>query len=122
MPLFDISRASTLGSTDLGRLTVRGLGVELQAKLVESGLTKDKEAAAAVLMKVEGGKLQGTCWTLVGGLKAVAVPTHHLGGERNKKVSLNLSDLIVFTFPGMSTRGSPPTGATGCQGCSWQQR
>ena len=75
MPLFDISKASTLGSTDLGRLTVRGLGVELQAKLVESGLTKDKEAAAAVLMKVEGGKLMGTRWTLVGGLKAVAVPT-----------------------------------------------
>ena len=69
MPLFDVSKASTLGSTDLGRLTVKGLGVDLQAKLTESGLIQDKEAAVAVLIKVEGGKLQGTCWTLVGGLK-----------------------------------------------------
>lgn len=100
MPLFDVSKASTLGSTDLGRLTVKGLGVDLQAKLTESGLIQDKEAAVAVLIKVEGGKLQGTCWTLVGGLKTVVVPTHHLGGERGKTVSLNLGDLSVFTFPG----------------------
>ena len=98
MPLFDSNKASTLASTDLGRPTVKGLGAELQAKSVESDLIKEKEAAAAVVIKVEGERIMGTKWTLVGGLKQVAVPTHHLGGERSKSVMLDLSDMSVFSF------------------------
>ena len=71
MPLFDSNKASTLGSTDLGRPTVKGLGAELQAKSVESDLIKEKEAAAAVVIKVEGERIMGTKWTLEGGLKQV---------------------------------------------------
>ena len=101
MPLYDVTNASTLSSTELGRLTVRGQGLEVKAKLKECGI-KEGEAAAAVLMKVEQGKVRGSQWVLMGGLKPVQLPTHHLGGERSKKVTLDLGDLSKFTFPGDS--------------------
>ena len=99
MVFYNISKASTLTQPELDRLKVMGVGMAVNAKLVECG-REVSEVSACVLMAIERGKVKGCKWILSGNLGEVAVPTLRLGGERGTTVYLDLKDLTVFQFPG----------------------
>ena len=99
MVFYNITKASTLTQPELDRLKVMGVGMAVNAKLVECG-REVSEVSACVLMAIERGKVKGCKWILSGNLGEVAVPTLRLGGERGTTVYLDLKDLTVFQFPG----------------------
>ena len=99
MVLYDIKSATTLTVPELDRLRVRGVGLEVNAKLAECGV-EPTGVPAAIIMAIEKSKIKGCKWALTGGFDPVTVPTQRLGGERGKQVVLDLSDLTRFSFPG----------------------
>jgi hypothetical protein len=66
------------------------------------------ELCAAMVISVQGGKVRGSRWTLVGDLGLVEVSTHRLDGARRVIVTVDLTDMSKFVFPAAT---DPRTGA-----------
>ena len=66
------------------KLKVTGAGSEIKAKLQACGATGG-EVCAAIIIAVEGTKIKGSKWTIVGNLGQVDVSTQRLKGERWSK-------------------------------------
>ena len=98
MGVYDISKATTLSTSELASLKVTGL-VEFKNKMANfSGGAQIP--TAGVLMAVESGKVKGSKWVLTGDLGQASVHTQRLGGDRGQTVTLDLSDLTKFRFDG----------------------
>ena len=80
MGIFDTSEAAALTKEEMEKLKVAGAGSDIKAKLEACGATGG-EVCAAVIIAVEGGKIKGSKWTLVGNLGEVDVSTHRLDGR-----------------------------------------
>ena len=99
MGVFDTSEATALTREEMEKLKVAGAGSEIKAKLQACGATGG-EVCAAIIIAVEGAKVKGSKWTIVGNLGQVDVSTHRLKGERGVVVTVDLSDMTKFPFPG----------------------
>ena len=98
MGVYDISKATTLSTSELASLKVTGM-VEFKNKMADfSGGAQIP--TAGVLMAVESGKVKGSKWVLTGDLGQASVHTQRLGGDRGQTVTLDLSDLTKFRFDG----------------------
>ena len=99
MGAFDTSEATAITREEMEKLKVAGAGDEIKAKLQACGATGG-EVCAAIIIAVEGAKVKGSKWTIVGNLGQVDVSTHRLKGERGVVVTVDLSDMTKFPFPG----------------------
>jgi hypothetical protein len=99
MGAFDTSEATALTREVMEKLKVRGAGSKIKAKLQACGATGG-EVCAAIILAVEGTKIKGSKWTIVGNLGQVDVSTERLKGERGMVVKVDLSDMTKFPFPG----------------------
>ena len=93
---FDTSEATTLTSEEMGQLVVAGTGSDIKPKLEACGATGG-EVCAAIIVSVEGGKVKGSRWTLVGDMGMVDVSTHRLNGARGVIVTVDLTDMTKKT-------------------------
>ena len=82
MGIFNTSEAAALTKEEMEKLKVAGAGSDIKAKLESCGATGG-EVCAAVIIAVEGGKIKGSKWTLVGNLggKWTCPPTGWTGRE-----------------------------------------
>ena len=95
---FPERRQTPLSPMEWDSLTVSGTGLQICSALQRKG-TKPDSPCAAILIKVEGGKIMGSRWVVSGDLGQVVLSAHRLGGGRNKNVYIDCSDLAKFTFP-----------------------
>ena len=72
-----------------------------KAKLEACGATGG-EVCAAIIVSVEGVKVKGSRLTLVGDMGMVDVSTHRLDGARGVIVTVDLTDMTKFNFPGVT--------------------
>ena len=73
MGVYDISKATTLSTSELASLKVTGV-VEFKTKMADfSGSAQNP--TAGVLMAVENGQVKGSKWVLTGDLGQAAVHT-----------------------------------------------
>jgi hypothetical protein len=101
MVCFDTAEAAALSNEEMEKLVVRGSGSDIKAKLEACGATGG-EVCAAIIISVEAGKVKGSKWTLVGDMGMVDVSTHRLDGARGVIVTVDLTDMTKFTFPGVT--------------------
>jgi hypothetical protein len=101
MGSFDTLEAAALSSEEMERLKVAVAGSDIKAKLEACGATGG-EVCTAVIIAVEGGKIKGSRWTLVGNMGMVDVSTHRLDEARGVLVTVDLTDMTMFIFPGVS--------------------
>ena len=97
MGLYDISKATTLSTTELTSLRVTGVGQEISDKIAEFRGNSQK-VTAGVLIGIENGQIKGSKWVVVGNLGKTDVHTQRLGGDRGKMITIDLSDLSKFKF------------------------
>ena len=95
---FQDRKQTPLSSTEWESLMVSGTGLQICSELQRRGAKPDSPCAA-ILIKVEGGKIMGSRWVVSGDLGQVVLSAHRLGGGRNKNVNIDCSDLAKFTFP-----------------------
>ena len=101
MVCFDTTEAAALSNEEMEKLVVRGSGSDIKAKLEACGATGG-EVCAAIIISVEAGKVKGSRWTLVGDMGMVDVSTHRLDGARGVIVTVDLTDMTKFIFPGVT--------------------
>ena len=90
-----------LSKEDMEKLVVKGSGSDIKAKLEACGVAGG-EVCAAIIISAEAGKVKGSRWALIGNMGMVDVSTHRLDGARGVVVTVDLTDLTKFTFPGMT--------------------
>jgi hypothetical protein len=83
------------------KLMVVEAGSDIKAKL-EACCAMGGEVCAAIIVSVEGGKVKGSRWTLVGDMGMVDVSTHRLDGARGVIVTVDLTDMTKFILPGVT--------------------
>jgi hypothetical protein len=86
---------------------VEGSGTAIKEKLEACG-AEEGELCAAMVISVQGGKVKGSQWTLLGDLGLVEISTHQLDGARGVIVTVDLIDMSKFVFPADT---DPRTGA-----------
>ena len=101
MVCFDTTGAMALSKEEMEKLVVRGSGSDIKAKLEACGVAGG-EVCAAIIISAEAGKVKGSRWALIGNMGMVDVSTHRLDGARGVVVTVDLTDLTKFTFPGMT--------------------